>query len=76
VDGEIALAGAVRDWAQGQCPHDPSVAEGAVAVALSSFAAGALVSEACERARAFVASRICHPAGIRGQGRAGDRLAS
>ncbi|GEM_PF-1379664 len=76
MDNEIALAGVVRDWAQRQCPHDPSVAEGAVTVALSSFAGGASVSEACERAHAFVASRVCHPAGIREQGRARFHLAS
>lgn len=62
MDMELALAGSVWDWTRHQYPAEPRVAERAVAMALSSYAGGASVAEACESARAFVASWAHHPA--------------
>lgn len=56
MDVEFALAGSVWDWTRQHCPDDPHVAERAVAMAMSSYAGGASVAEACEQAWAFVAS--------------------
>jgi hypothetical protein len=67
MDVAYALAESVRDWTQRRCPDDPRVAQPAVSVALNSYADGASVAEACERARAFVASWTLHP------GHIGDR---
>jgi hypothetical protein len=76
MDVAYALAGSVWDWTQRHCPDDPRVAQMAVSVALGSYAAGASVAEACERARAFVASWAHHPGHI-GDPRNGTvRLAS
>jgi hypothetical protein len=61
MDVVYALAKSVRDWTERSCPDDPGVAQMAVSVAVSSYASGASVAEACERARAFVASWTHHP---------------
>ncbi len=62
MDMEVALAETVRDWARVNYPGEPSVASGAVAVALDSYAGGASIAEACEEARTYVASWMDHPA--------------
>ena len=69
MDVVYALAGSVWDWTQRHCDDDPRVADLAVSVALSSYADGASVAEACERARSFVVSWSHHP------GHSGDRRA-
>jgi hypothetical protein len=56
MDVVYALAGSVWDWTQQHCPDDPRAAHMAVSVALSSYADGASVAEACELARTFVVS--------------------
>ncbi len=61
MDVECALAGSVWEWAKQQCPNEPRVAKKAVGVAMSSYAGGASVPEACEEARAFVSSWNSHP---------------
>jgi hypothetical protein len=67
VDVELALVWSVRDWTRQQCPDDPRVADRAAALALSSYAGGASVAEACEQVRAFVASWAHHPAHLEAQ---------
>ncbi len=61
MDVEVALAETVRDWARANCPGEPSVAAGAVAMALNSYAGGASTAEACVEARAFVVSWTAPP---------------
>ncbi len=76
MDVEFALAGSVWDWTRQHCPDDPHVAERAVAIAMSSYAGGASVAEACEQARAFVASWVHHPARVEAAHKEQRRLAS
>ena len=61
MDIEVGLAETVRDWARANYPGEPSVASGAVAVALDSYAGGASIAEAWEEARTYVASWMHHP---------------
>jgi hypothetical protein len=61
---EIVLTGAVCNWTKQQCPNQSRVAEDAVVVALSSFAGGASMSEACEQGRSFVTNWDKHLAPI------------
>ena len=76
MDVELALAGSVRDWTREHCPEDPHVVGRAVAMALTSYAGGASVAEACEQARAFVASWVHHPARVEAAHKEQRRLAS
>jgi hypothetical protein len=76
VDVELALAEYAWEWTNQRCPGEPRVAEQAVAVALTSFVGGASVVEAYEQVRAFVNSRVDHPAGQGEQGGAQLPLAS
>ena len=76
MDVELALAGSVWEWSRQRCPDDPHVAEKAVAVALSCYVGGASVAEACEQARAFVASWAHHPARMERAHAGSLRLAS
>ena len=69
MDVDLALVASVRDWTRQQCPDDPRVADRAAALALSSYAGGASVAEACEQVRAFVAN---HPAHLEAQ--QGDQI--
>jgi hypothetical protein len=59
---EVALAGAVRDWAQQIAPNDEWIARTAVDQALYALAGGASVPEAFSEARERVGSRLRHPA--------------
>lgn len=76
MDLAYALAGSVWDWTQQHCPDDPRAAQMAVSVALSSYADGASVAEACEQARAFAASWSHHPAHFGDRQAGGLSLAS
>jgi hypothetical protein len=76
MDVELVLAGSVWDWARQRCPNEPQVAKRAVGVAMNSYAGGASVAEACEEARAFVASWTSHPARWAGVARARLPVAS
>ena len=58
---ESLLAGIVRDWALGVLPQETAAADGAVRVAMRSYAAGASVSESCREARKFLGSWSRHP---------------
>jgi len=69
MDAVYTLAGSVWNWAQQHYPDDPRAADMAVSVALSSYAGGASLAEACEHARAFAVSWSHHP------GHNGDRHA-
>ena len=67
MDVELALVESVRDWTREQCPNDSRVVDRAAALALSSYAGGASVAEACEQVRALVASWAHHPAHLGAQ---------
>ncbi len=66
MDVVVALAESVRDWTEQSFPDEPRLAPMAVSVAVSSYVAGASVAEACEQARALVASWSHHPGHPRG----------
>ena len=75
MEQELVLAGIVRDWAAATLANE-GLADSAVAVALSAYAAGASVSEACVQARRFVLSWVDHPAHAATIRRMRERLAS
>ena len=58
MSAELVLAEQVQWWVEQVAPGRRLLAEAAVAEALTSFAAGASVSEACEEARRLVESRL------------------
>ena len=60
MSAELVLAEQVQWWVERVAPGQRRLAEAAVAKALTSFAAGASVSEACEEARRLVESRLRH----------------
>jgi hypothetical protein len=57
---EVVLSGMVRAWTRHRI-NDDQVAARAVEIALSSYAGGASIAEACEEARKFVLGWIRHP---------------
>jgi hypothetical protein len=57
---EVVLSGMVRAWTHRQITDD-KVANRAVEIALSTYAGGASIAEACEEARRFVLGWIHHP---------------
>ncbi len=72
---EFVLAEVVRAWVHEELPGDAEAAERAAAIAQVAYADGASVSEACRKARGFLASwahhpahSTHHPAHIRGEG--------
>jgi hypothetical protein len=58
---ELILTEQVRCWVERVAPGESLLADAAVAKALTSYAAGASVSEACREARRLVESRLRHP---------------
>jgi hypothetical protein len=62
LDTELALAGAVLDWAHQVAPNDEWIARTAVDRALYALARGASVPEAFSEARERIGSRLRHPA--------------
>jgi len=69
MSAELVLAEQVQWWVERVAPGRRLLAEAAVAEALTSFAAGASVSEACEEARRLVESRLRHPSSEPASGR-------
>ena len=61
MSAELVLAEQVQSWVERVVPGDRWLADAAVARALTSFAGGASVSEACQEARRLVESRLRHP---------------
>ena len=58
MSAELVLAEQVQWWVERVAPGRRRLAEAAVAEALTRFAGGASVSEACEEARRLVDSRL------------------
>ncbi len=61
MSAELILAEQVLYWVARVAPGDRLLADAAVAKALTSYASGASVSEACREARRLVESRLRHP---------------
>ena len=58
---EQALGAAVRAWVDSKRPGDPIAADRAAKIAQATYRDGFSVSEACERARASLATRARRP---------------
>lgn len=65
LSAEEVLASSVREWAETIVPGDEATIRAAVGTAISTFARGESLTEACEDARRVVGSRIRHPSGQR-----------
>jgi hypothetical protein len=61
VSNEELLLDIVATWAARTSPGDIETGSAAAAVALSAYAAGASVGEACREARRFLGCRANHP---------------
>ncbi len=61
MSAELVLAEQVQSWVERVAPGERMLAEAAVAKALTSYAAGASVSEACREARRLVECCLRHP---------------
>jgi hypothetical protein len=61
VSAELVLAEQVQSWVERVAPGDRLLVDAAVAKALTSYASGASVSEACREARRLVECRLRHP---------------
>jgi hypothetical protein len=62
---EVTLANSVREWCERVAPGDEATSRAGVETALCLYASGASVSEACDRARRMVFSRLRHPSNAR-----------
>jgi hypothetical protein len=61
VSAELVLAEQVQSWVERVAPGERLLADAAIARALTSYAAGASVSEAYQEARRLVECRLRHP---------------
>ena len=58
---ELVLTEQVQAWVARVAPQERGLREAAIDRALTTYAGGASVSEACQEARRFVRGRLRHP---------------
>lgn len=73
---ENLLSDEIRTWVARQLPGDQAAADGAVRVALTTYAHTASVSRACTEVLDFVGSWVRHPSHHYVGSPSGTRLAS